>query len=114
MADPASYRPKEIPEDPGVYRFYNGKDKVIYVGKAKNLKNRLTTYFGSNLARKTPGLNTSALIQMRGRSEIPMKYFSKSFQFDLARKETSRGLSGANGSACWGISVNAPRLALVG
>jgi len=53
MADPASYRPKEIPEDPGVYRFYNGKDKVIYVGKAKNLKNRLTTYFGSNLARKT-------------------------------------------------------------
>ena len=53
MADPASYRPKEIPEDPGVYRFYNGKDKVIYVGKAKNLKNRLSTYFGSNLARKT-------------------------------------------------------------
>jgi len=53
MSDPASYRPKEIPELPGVYRFYNGKDKVIYVGKAKNLKNRLTTYFGSNLARKT-------------------------------------------------------------
>jgi excinuclease ABC subunit C len=53
MADPASYRPKEIPELPGVYRFYNGEDKVIYVGKAKNLKNRLTTYFGSNLARKT-------------------------------------------------------------
>ena len=53
MADPASYRPKEIPELPGVYRFYNEKDKVIYVGKAKNLKNRLTTYFGSNLARKT-------------------------------------------------------------
>lgn len=53
MADPASYRPREIPELPGVYRFYNGKDKVIYVGKAKNLKNRLTTYFGSNLARKT-------------------------------------------------------------
>ena len=53
MADPASYRPSEIPELPGVYRFYNAKDKVIYVGKAKNLKNRLTTYFGSNLARKT-------------------------------------------------------------
>jgi len=53
MADPASYRPPEIPEDPGVYRFYNAKDKVIYVGKAKNLKNRLSTYFGSNLAQKT-------------------------------------------------------------
>ena len=53
MAKPSSYRPREIPEDPGVYRFYNAADKVIYVGKAKNLKNRLTTYFGSNLAQKT-------------------------------------------------------------
>jgi excinuclease ABC subunit C len=53
MADPASYRPPEIPEDPGVYRFYNKSDKVIYVGKAKNLKNRLSSYFGSNLAQKT-------------------------------------------------------------
>jgi excinuclease ABC subunit C len=53
MADPASYRPTEIPEEPGVYRFYNKSDKVIYVGKAKNLKNRLSSYFGSNLAQKT-------------------------------------------------------------
>jgi excinuclease ABC subunit C len=53
MADPASYRPSEIPEEPGVYRFYNGKDKVIYVGKAKNLKNRLSSYFQANLAQKT-------------------------------------------------------------
>ena len=53
MAEPSSYRPREIPEEPGVYRFYNADDKVIYVGKAKNLKNRLTTYFGSNLAQKT-------------------------------------------------------------
>jgi excinuclease ABC subunit C len=53
MADPASYRPIDIPEEPGVYRFYNKSDKVIYVGKAKNLKNRLSSYFGSNLAQKT-------------------------------------------------------------
>ena len=53
MAEPSTYRPREIPEEPGVYRFYNAADKVIYVGKAKNLKNRLTTYFGSNLAQKT-------------------------------------------------------------
>ena len=53
MPEPSSYRPREIPEEPGVYRFYNSADKVIYVGKAKNLKNRLTTYFGSNLAQKT-------------------------------------------------------------
>lgn len=53
MADPQSYRPREIPEDPGVYRFFNESDKVIYVGKAKNLKNRLSSYFQANLARKT-------------------------------------------------------------
>jgi excinuclease ABC subunit C len=53
MADPKSYRPSNIPEHPGVYRFYNNKDKVIYVGKAKNLKNRLSNYFQANLATKT-------------------------------------------------------------
>lgn len=53
MADPATYRPRDIPEHPGVYRFYNDDEKVIYVGKAKNLKNRLSNYFQSNLAEKT-------------------------------------------------------------
>lgn len=53
MSNPADYRPSNIPTDPGVYRFYDLKDRVIYVGKAKNLKNRLNSYFGSNLAAKT-------------------------------------------------------------
>ena len=53
MADPKSYRPSNIPEHPGVYRFYNKQEKVIYVGKAKNLKNRLSNYFQTNLATKT-------------------------------------------------------------
>lgn len=53
MADPQSYRPSSIPTDPGVYRFFDDKGIVIYVGKAKNLKNRLNSYFQKNLQEKT-------------------------------------------------------------
>ena len=47
MADPVSYRPKpgEIPVDPGVYRFRDKDGRVIYVGKAKSLRPRLSSYF---------------------------------------------------------------------
>ncbi|MCW2672153.1 MAG: uvrC [Frankiales bacterium] len=47
MADPASYRPAAgtIPVEPGVYRFRDDKGKVVYVGKAKSLRSRLTSYF---------------------------------------------------------------------
>jgi excinuclease ABC subunit C len=53
MSNPASYRPDSIPTEPGVYRFFNDKGVVIYVGKAKNLKNRLNSYFQKNLLEKT-------------------------------------------------------------
>ncbi|OYN88305.1 excinuclease ABC subunit UvrC [Parenemella sanctibonifatiensis] len=48
MADPATYRPAPgaIPTEPGVYRFIDGTGQVIYVGKAKNLRQRLNSYFG--------------------------------------------------------------------
>ncbi len=47
MADPASYRPNpaDIPPSPGVYRFLDKNGRVIYVGKAVNLRNRLANYF---------------------------------------------------------------------
>ncbi|GLF98591.1 excinuclease ABC subunit UvrC [Streptomyces yaizuensis] len=47
MADPSSYRPKpgEIPDSPGVYKFRDEHRRVIYVGKAKNLRQRLANYF---------------------------------------------------------------------
>jgi len=53
MADPATYRPTEIPDEPGVYRFFNDKNEVIYVGKANSLKNRLNSYFQKNVGEKT-------------------------------------------------------------
>ena len=47
MADPATYRPApgSVPEEPGVYRFSDAAGRVIYVGKAKSLRARLSSYF---------------------------------------------------------------------
>jgi excinuclease ABC subunit C len=57
VADPASYRPAagEIPVEPGVYRFRDAERRVIYVGKAKSLRPRLSSYFQdlNNLHQRT-------------------------------------------------------------
>jgi len=53
MADPTSYRPSDVPSLPGVYRFFNQDDRVIYVGKAISLKSRLNSYFQNNLPERT-------------------------------------------------------------
>ncbi|CAL9391104.1 UvrABC system protein C [Streptomyces sp. enrichment culture] len=47
MADPSSYRPRpgEIPDSPGVYKFRDEHGRVVYVGKAKSLRQRLANYF---------------------------------------------------------------------
>lgn len=51
-----SYRPTEVPDEPGVYRFFDDSGKVLYVGKAKSLKNRLNSYFQKNVPEKTQRL----------------------------------------------------------
>ncbi|MDR6867851.1 excinuclease ABC subunit C [Microbacterium resistens] len=47
MAEELPYKPRtgEIPTDPGVYRFRDAQGRVLYVGKAKNLRQRLSNYF---------------------------------------------------------------------
>jgi len=52
--------PKYIPDSPGVYIFYAQDKKVLYVGKAKNLKKRVQSYFRSNLALKVAHLVAEA------------------------------------------------------
>ncbi|MFN2538655.1 MAG: GIY-YIG nuclease family protein, partial [Mycobacteriales bacterium] len=64
MADPASYRPAAgtIPVEPGVYRFRDDKGRVVYVGKAKSLRGRLSSYFQDtlNLHPRTRQMVTTA------------------------------------------------------
>ncbi|MFH0179603.1 excinuclease ABC subunit UvrC [Streptomyces cacaoi] len=64
MADPSSYRPKpgQIPDSPGVYRFRDEHRRVIYVGKAKSLRQRLANYFQdlSGLHPRTRTMVTTA------------------------------------------------------
>ena len=42
---------KSLPEDPGVYKFLNESRNPIYIGKAKNLRRRVSSYFVSNSQR---------------------------------------------------------------
>ncbi|HPM31710.1 MAG TPA: excinuclease ABC subunit UvrC [Chryseolinea sp.] len=46
---------QRLPESPGIYRYYNDTDELIYVGKAKNIKKRVNSYFNKNTGvnRKT-------------------------------------------------------------
>ncbi|MCX5047359.1 MULTISPECIES: excinuclease ABC subunit UvrC [unclassified Streptomyces] len=64
MADPSSYRPRPgaIPDSPGVYRFRDEHRRVIYVGKAKSLRQRLANYFQdlTNLHPRTRTMVTTA------------------------------------------------------
>ncbi|MGI8681034.1 MAG: excinuclease ABC subunit UvrC [Mycobacteriales bacterium] len=64
MANPASYRPLpgSIPDSPGVYRFRDERGRVIYVGKAKSLRSRLSSYFQDlhNLHVRTQSMVSTA------------------------------------------------------
>ena len=64
MADPSTYRPKpgSIPTQPGVYRFRDKAGRVVYVGKAKSLRPRLSSYFQDigNLHPRTATMVTTA------------------------------------------------------
>jgi excinuclease ABC subunit C len=64
VPDPSTYRPApgSIPDSPGVYRFRDPSGRVIYVGKAKSLRSRVSSYFQdiANLHERTARMVTTA------------------------------------------------------
>lgn len=71
-----------LPESPGVYRYYNQDDVLIYVGKAKNIRKRVSSYF-----TKTSGVNRKTL---RLVSEIErIEYTVSNTEFDALLLENN-------------------------
>ena len=64
MSTELAYRPatSDIPTNPGVYRFFDTAGRILYVGKAKNLRARLSSYFAplATLHERTRRMVTSA------------------------------------------------------
>lgn len=64
---------KTLPSEPGVYRYYDKKDQLLYVGKAKQLNKRVLSYFNKNLS----GYRTRIMVSKIFRLEttiVPSEY----------------------------------------
>ncbi|MDQ2658043.1 MAG: GIY-YIG nuclease family protein, partial [Bacteroidota bacterium] len=73
---------QRLPDSPGVYRFYNSENELIYIGKAKNLKKRVNSYF-----TKAAGVNRKTLKLVSEITEI--EYTVSDTEFDALLLENN-------------------------
>jgi len=69
----SEYRPQDIPADPGVYVFRNSSGKVIYVGKAKSLRRRVSSYFQPSRKRTADPKLRSLINSIAAYDVMPVK-----------------------------------------
>lgn len=70
-----------LPEKPGIYQYFNDKNEIIYVGKAKNLKKRVSSYFNK--------VHDTARIRILVRQIVEIKYIVVSSEQDALLLENS-------------------------
>jgi len=54
-----------LPQEPGVYQYYDKEDKILYVGKAKNLKKRVSSYFTKNHENAKTGVLVKKIVSIK-------------------------------------------------
>ena len=79
-----------LPDSPGVYQYFDSKEKIIYVGKAKNLKNRVRSYFNS---KKHESNKTRVLVSKISNIKyivVPTEYDALLLENSLIKKHQPR------------------------
>lgn len=82
MNDELSQQIKMLPEDPGVYQYFDTTGKIIYVGKAKNLKKRVSSYFNKE---HTDSNKTRVLVK----NIVVLKYIVVDTEYDALLLENT-------------------------
>jgi len=54
-----------LPESPGVYQYYDKEEKLLYVGKAKNLKKRVASYFNKEHDNARTGILVKKIVTIK-------------------------------------------------